>query len=237
MEIESRRVRKYERALTRQYDRLVVSSPLDRNVIGEYANIHVVRNGINLSDHPFTENGRDPGSIVFTGRMGYFPNADAAIWFATNVFPLVRSKAPDAQFFVVGADPTPEVQNLAQQPGVVVTGYVDRIQDYLAKAMVAVAPMQGGSGMQFKVLEAMCSGAPVVATPFALGGIEIVDGEHLLVAQSAEAFAVHTIELLQNQTLQTRVARHARQLVEENYSWEQSVAMLENVYRLAIKKA
>jgi sugar transferase (PEP-CTERM/EpsH1 system associated) len=227
---EARRLQHYERMLTRQYDQLVVSSPLDRDTVGNYSNVHVISNGVDIEAYPFVQDDRESGRIVFTGRMGYFPNADAAIWFATTVFPLVRRQMPRAQFFIVGASPTRAVRQLGRLQGVVVTGYVPSIQDYLAQATVAVAPMCAGSGMQFKVLEAMSSGAPVVATPYALGGIEVQDGEHLLVAQDAETFAEQVIRVFQDQALRRRLTCSARWLVEEKYTWERSVAMLEAAY-------
>ncbi|MBL7066163.1 MAG: glycosyltransferase, partial [Anaerolineae bacterium] len=79
-----------------------------------------------------------------------------------------------------------------------------------------------------------CS-TPVVATPYALGGIEAADGEHLLVGQGAEAFAEQVVRLLKDSALQRRLARNARHLVEEKYTWERSVGMLEEVYRLAMR--
>jgi sugar transferase (PEP-CTERM/EpsH1 system associated) len=228
--LEARRLQRYERMLTRQYNQLVVSSPLDRDAVGNYSNVHVISNGVDTEAYPFVQDGRESGTIVFTGRMGYFPNADAAIWFATAVLPLVRQRVPQARFLIVGASPTRAVRQLGRLQGVVVTGYVPSIQEYLAQATVAVAPMCAGSGMQFKVLEAMSSGAPVVATPYALGGIEAQDDEHLLVAQDAETFAEQVICMLGDQTLRRRLASNARQLVEEKYTWERSVAMLEGLY-------
>lgn len=233
MNKEAQRVHHYEQALIRQYDQLLVSSPVDRDVIGDYDNIHVIPNGVNIADFPFIENRREPGKIVFTGRMGYFPNADAAIWFTEQVLPLIRQQMPQAQFFIVGADPTPEVRTLAQQPGVFVTGYVADLPDYLHRATVAVAPLRAGSGMQFKVIEAMCCGTPVVATPYALGGIEAVHGQNLLIAEDAKSFAEQVVRLLNDKALQHSLAYNARRLVEEKYTWERTVTMLENVYCLA----
>jgi len=231
---EAKRLQKYERELTQQYDQLLISSPQDREAIGEYDNIHVIRNGVDIADYPIVEGGRESDRIVFTGRMGYFPNADAAVWFTTEVLPLVRSQVPQARFFVVGTDPTPAVRRLAQYEGVVVTGYVPSIQDYLTRSTVAVAPMKSGSGMQFKVLEAMACGTPVVATSYGLGGIEATDGTHLLIASNAKTFADSVIRLMKSSTLQQRLARNARSLVEAKYTWERSVATLEEVYRQAL---
>jgi sugar transferase (PEP-CTERM/EpsH1 system associated) len=233
--LEARRIKKYEQELTRQYDRLFISSPLDRNAIGHYDNICVIPNGVDIAAHPYAAGSGESDMIVFTGRMGYFPNADAAIWFTKEVFPLVRRQVPGAKFFIVGADPARSVRTLAQQPGVVVTGYVPRIQDYLTRSTVAVAPMRSGSGMRFKVLEAMASGTPLIVTPFALGGIEATDGAHLLIASDAETFADHVVQLLKNPALRHRLAHSARRLVEEKYTWERSVTVLESSLRQTVE--
>lgn len=232
--LEAHRAQLYERALARQYDQLIVSSALDKQAIGEYNNLHVIPNGVDTEAFPFAEGDRDPHTIIFAGRMGYFPNADAAIWFARQVFPLVRRQAPQARFLIVGADPPMPVRQLGQSPGVVVTGCVPRIQDWIARATVAVAPMQAGSGIQNKVLEAMACGAPVVATPYALAGIEANDSEHLLVAQDAETFAGQVVRIMRDGACARRLARNARRLVGDQYTWDRSVAMLEQAYGRAI---
>ncbi|MEM2370846.1 MAG: glycosyltransferase [Candidatus Bathyarchaeia archaeon] len=234
--LETQRMVRYERRLISFFDQQVVSSPLDKKAMGDFETIHVIPNGVNLSDFPYNESGRDDGLIVFTGRMGYFPNAEAAIHFTTRIFPLIRKQVPDARFLIVGADPPRRVRSLAKLPGIEVTGYVPRIQDYLARATVAVAPMQAGTGIQNKLLEAMASGVPVVATPYALGGIEVIDGEHLLVAEDDKEFAEKVVRLLKDRALRCRLARNARRLVEEKYTWERSVEMLEEVYQRAIER-
>ena len=234
--LEARRMARYERELVSSFDQQIVSSPLDKEAIGACESLHVIPNGVAIEDFPYSEDGRENNLIVFTGRMGYFPNAEAAFYFATQVFPLIRRPVQDARFLIVGADPPQRIRQLAKLPGVEVTGYVPRVQDYLAQATVAVAPTQAGTGIQNKVLEAMAAGAPVVATPYALGGIEAVDGDHLLVAEDAEGLAEQVVRLLRDSALRRHLTRNARRLVEEKYTWERSVAMLEKVYRLAIER-
>lgn len=232
---EAHRLQKYERELVDEYDHLVVSSSVDQGAIGQYKNLHIVANGVELEDFPFVEDGREHGTIILSGRMGYFPNADAANWFAKEVFPLIRREVPGARFLIVGADPPRRIKALESLPGVEVTGRVPSLQSYLMRAAVAVCPLRTGSGMQFKVLEAMASGTPVVATPYALGGIEAADEEHLLIARDAGDFAEQVVRLLKDSVLQRRLASKARQLVEEMYTWERSVGILEDVYESAVQ--
>ena len=232
--LESRRLCAYERALVRQYDRLVISSPADRLAIGDFTNLHVVPNGVDLEAWPLFTGERDHATIVFTGTMWYFPNVEAVAWFVEKVFPLVRRQIPEVRFYIVGDRPAPAVRQLARVPGVMVTGGVDNVQDYLSRATVAIAPMQSGSGMQFKVIEAMANGIPVVATPFALGGLEAVDKEHLLISRDAEGFSENIVRLMRSPDLRQCLSRRARRLVEEKYGWEQTVKTLELVYQLAL---
>ncbi len=235
--LEANRVKRYEQTLAQRYDRLIVSSPLDKRAMGSYRNVRVIPNGVDASRFPFVEDGRERNTIVFSGRMGYFPNADAAIYCATQIFPLIRKRMPDARLLVVGADASPKVMQLGRLPGVTVTGFVPRIQEYLARAAVAVAPMRAGSGMQFKVLEAMASGVPVVATSYGLGGMEAESGVHLLAADEPREFAEAVIRLLQDRRLARTIARTARKLVEERYSWERCVDDLQGVYEDVLRQA
>jgi len=93
---EARRIQRYERALTQQYDQLVVSSAVDRSAIGDYRNLHVVPNGVDLDAHVFMTERREAATIVFTGTMWYFPNVDAASWVVEPVLLFVRRQLPRA---------------------------------------------------------------------------------------------------------------------------------------------
>jgi len=231
--LEARRAQAYEQQLLSQYTRAIVSTQMDYEALGSHPRIRVAANGVDPGC-AFVGEGRKPNVIAFTGRISYFPNTDAAVWFVRQVLPLIQHQRPDTQFWIIGADPPPAVQKLTQQPGVVVTGYVPSITHYLQQATLAVAPMQCGSGIQNKVLEAMACGAPIVATPFALGGLEVRHGEHLLIARHAHEFADRVLQLLQDQRLRRELAGNARRLIDEKYTWEQSVAQLEAAYAQAL---
>lgn len=231
---EAGRLLRYEQAMMRQFTRLTISTEQDRSVIGDYANLRVVPQAVDGAQFPFMTEGREPALLVFSGRLGYFPNADAALYLVRDILPLIRRQLPQVRVELVGADPPLRVRRLARVPGVTVTGYVDNPHAYLARATVAVVPMRAGSGMQNKVLEAMSSGVPVVATPYALGGLAVRDGEHLRIGCDAPQLAECVLELLRDVAQRERLARNARQLVEANYGWDTAVAALEQVYIEAI---
>src|SRR4030095_4661940 len=163
-------------------------------------------------------------------------NADAVVWFATRVLPLVRRSLPAVRFEVVGARPPRRLRRLARRDGAVhLVGAVGDGGARLRGAQAAVAPPQAGAGQSNKTLEAMASGTPVVVTPFAAAGLEARHGEHLLVAASAESLPGEPVRLLGDDALAERLAAAGRALVESAYTWERSVERLEAVYDLALR--
>ena len=162
---------------------------------------------------------------VFTGNMDYWPNADAAIWFAHEVLPLLRARDPASEFIVVGANPSPEVRALAALPGVSVTGRVADVRPYVAHAAIAVAPLRIARGIQNKVLEAMALGTPVVASPQAFEGVRATAGQDLLVADGAAATAEAIAAVLAGGHPGLRAA--GRQAVERRYGWPATLARLD----------
>jgi sugar transferase (PEP-CTERM/EpsH1 system associated) len=164
---------------------------------------------------------------VFTGHMDYWPNADAAIWFAHAVLPLLRARDAATEFVVVGANPSPEVRALGKLHGVTVTGRVADVRPYVAHADVAVAPLKIARGIQNKVLEAMAMGIPVVASPQAFEGIRATPGQDMLVAEGAGAQAEAIAAVLSGAHPGLRAA--GRQAMEQRYGWPATLARLDGL--------
>ncbi len=165
-------------------------------------------------------------ALVFTGAMDYWPNVDAVTWFADEAFPQIRAAVPDALFCIVGMRPAPEVQRLAERPGLMVTGAVPDVRPYLAHARAAVLPLRIARGIQNKVLEAMAMQLPVVATPGAMTGIQRYGGFTPTISDQPAALAQAAIRLLTGPRQQDTAARAC---VLERYDWD---ANLERIARL-----
>ncbi len=155
--------------------------------------------------------------LVFTGNMDYWPNADAAIFFAREVMPLLRGRTPAPCFVVVGANPTADVRVLAALPDIEVTGRVPDVRPYVAHAVVSVAPLRLARGIQNKVLEAMALARPVVASPQAFEGVRAQAGHDLLVGDGAAELARLVGEVLDG--THPALAMNGRRAVERGYSW------------------
>jgi sugar transferase (PEP-CTERM/EpsH1 system associated) len=232
--LEARRLRGYEQKLGAAADRTVVVSRRDREAIGEVPGLRIVPNAVDLAAFPFAARDREAATVVFSGNMGYFPNVNAAVWFAREVLPRVRRHRPEVVLQIVGTRPARAVRELARDAGVTVTGRVDEIGAYLRRATVAVVPMRSGSGQQFKILEAMASGAPVVATAAEAAQVGAAHDRELLVADEAGAFAEAVLALVKDKARALGLAHRARRLVEMHFTWRHSVDALEAVYREAL---
>ena len=235
--LEWRNMQRYERFICQQFERATVVSSSDRSAIGDFENLHINANGVELDKFPFADQTqREPNSLVFSGNMRYFPNVNGVCWFIQHVFPRIKHHLPNVRFYIVGTDPHPQVLQLAQHdPQIIVTGHVDSVAAHLSRASVAVMPMQAGSGMQFKVIEAMACGTPAVATPFGIGGVDVQHGQHLLIADTPDDFAMQVQRLLTDVHLRTHLATQGRHLVETHYTWDRSIEALEAVYEMAIR--
>jgi len=178
--------------------------------------------------NPFAP-GRYP--IVLTGRMDYRPNAEGAIWIVDEVLPIVRKTIPNAVFYIVGAEPGPELI-ARNSPHVVVTGAVADIRPWLRHAALAVAPLHKARGVQNKVLEAMAMGKVVVATTPATRALDITAGTELLVADTAASFVGHICDVYRSHG-RPEVAAAARRHVEEHYAWDDNLAIIDKLLHTA----
>ncbi len=238
---EARTLLRFEREVARACDETVLCTPVEQQLFEKRipaVRSTVIRNGVDLEVfHPGLRS-PDPGLLVFTGVMNYFPNVDGCVFFAREVLPLIRSRHPRTRFAIVGSRPARRIRALAGLPGVEVTGYVEDVRAYLGRAAVAVAPLRLARGVQNKVLEALAMGIPVVATPWAAQGIEGRPGHDYLVSDGAEELALEVCRILEDRELARQLARSGRRLVEDRYSWERTLAPLERlVERLAAIEA
>lgn len=193
-----------------------------------HQNIIVTPNGVDLNTFiPERVDAEKFGRIIFTGSMNYHPNEQAALYFADHIWPLIRSEVPDATWHIVGANPPPSFDRLADMDGVTVTGRVSETQSHLARAAVAVAPILVGGGTRLKILEALAMAKAVVTTSVGCEGLNVVDGDQLVVADTPDTFARAVIRLLDDKSRRMRLGSAGRALVEDSYGWhkiEQSFA-------------
>ncbi len=147
-----------------------------------------------------------------------------------EIWPRIRRALPDAQMWLVGRNPRPEVLALNGH-GVHVTGPVPSVVPYYERSHVCVVPLRAGGGSRLKILEAMALGRPVISTHIGSEGLDAVPGWHLLIADSPAAFAQLTVAMIRKRRLAEQVARQGRALVEERYGWDSIAGRLIEMLR------
>lgn len=211
---------KEERCCALKADLLLATSECDKATfqrLMNMPNIAVVPNGVDLRE--FCPNGAigEPGEILFTGLMSYYPNQQAIRWFLDEVFPKVRLAIPAARLTVAGADP-PQWLLGRRSSAVVVSGAVPDMRPYFQRARVVIAPLKIGGGTRVKILEAQAMERPVVSTSL---GAEGLNTDSIVLADDAESFAAQVIRLLCDDRLALQLAIKGRQIVEQEYDWDQ----------------
>ncbi|HSQ56458.1 MAG TPA: TIGR03087 family PEP-CTERM/XrtA system glycosyltransferase [Gemmata sp.] len=225
---EARRLRRLEGGLPGWTRAVAVVSRAEADAYESFAGAGaatVASNGVDLEYFQPSGAATDL-ACVFVGAMDYHPNVDGAVWFAREVWPLVRATFPTAEFRIVGRKPIAAVEALGKLPGVVVTGGVPDVRPYVASSMVVVAPLRLARGVQNKVLEALAMGKPVVAAPPALAALGTVDGVDVLSAAAPREFAAAVCELLGSPSRCRELGAAGRRYVELHHHWDRCLQPL-----------
>ena len=186
-------------------------------------------NGVDLEKFRPSAEPYDPDTICFIGRMDYYPNQEGVTRFCKEVLPRLKAARPALKLQVVGAEPSREILDLGEIPGVTVTGTVPDVQPYVQRSCLTVAPLSIARGTQNKILESLAMGVPVVTSDLAAKGVDVVPGEHLLAASDPEAFAAAVLRLLESQDERRRFAEAGRRRVETHHSWPASMRKLDGI--------
>jgi GT2 family glycosyltransferase/glycosyltransferase involved in cell wall biosynthesis len=219
MRREAGRTRAQELALVAAVQRSWVVSPTEQALLAQLAPgaaVDVVSNVHELvEDTPGFAARRD---FVFVGSFLHAPNVDAALWLAREIWPRIHAALPQARLHLVGAQAPAEVRALAQLAGVEVPGHVLELEALLDRCRLSLAPLRFGAGVKGKVNQALARGLPVVATHCAAEGMELVDGDSVLLADDAEGFAAQALRAWQDEALWQRLRAGGYANTREHFS-------------------
>ena len=230
--------RKEEIANCARFDALIATTERDavifrRDVPSQ--RVVVIQNGVDPSFFSSPAVPREPGALVFTGMMSFYPNTHGIVWFIDHVFPLVLEQVSGARLYVVGKDPGREIHARASER-VTVTGFVDDVRPYMARGEVFIIPLHIGGGIRGKALEAMAMRLPIVTTTIGCEGIHLKDGYSALFADEPRDFAAAVVSLLRDGALRDRITANASATVRELYDWDAKGEALDALYRSLAQK-
>ena len=227
LKLEYQRMLDSERMAFDRFDNKIIISYPDRELIPhpDREKIVVVANGVDTTFfHPLE---RDKEyDLVFTGNMSYPPNIHSCEFLVNKILPLVLEKKPGLNVLVAGANPTMRVKVL-RSPQVEISGWVPDMREAYAQAKIFIAPMQLGTGLQNKLLEAMAMKIPCITSPLANQALNALPGEEILIGDTPRDYADHIIMLLENPLLANSIAEKGYQFILKKYSWEAETAKIE----------
>ncbi len=232
--INSVSMRHWEPRYAERFDRCTTVSEVDQQLLmksNPRLHVDVIPNGVDIERYqllPLPPEDATP-SLMFIGSLEYPPCMDAVLYFCREILPLIRQTLNRVELWIVGAGPPLEVLAL-NGSDVHVTGRVEDVVPYYKRSTVCIVPLRAGGGTRLKILEAMALGRPVVSTTIGCEGLAVVDGEHLLIADTPEEFATQTLRLLHDRRLSQYICANGRRLVEARYGWDKIAARLMDVY-------
>jgi glycosyltransferase involved in cell wall biosynthesis len=237
LNIDIKKIKFWEKFYWNACQRLIVMSDADRQLISldvkDPDKISVVENGVDTSWFSLTvRNEPAVPTILSVGTFKWLPNVESVSYLVKSVWPKIKEDIPRVRLNIVGNDPTPKILAFgAQDKQISVIGRVEDIRTAFNSAHVLLAPVFSGKGTRYKVLEAMATGTPVVATPIAVEGLEVIDNKHVLIANTAEEMAQKTLLLIDNPALRLKLAKAGKEFVTQKYDWELIATKLDNIYK------
>lgn len=226
LKIETTRLKRYEHDIFEHFNNLTIISEQDRNLIVHLKNdtIKIIPNGVDYFTFKYKEKEKKY-DLIFTGNMSYPPNVDSACYLVKEIMPKIWNKNRNINLAIVGANPDGKVLAL-KSSNVMVTGWVGDISDYYASSKIFIAPMQLGTGLQNKLLEAMAMKLPCITSDLANNALGAKNNFNILIGDSPEHYATHVIELLENIEFYTKISDQGHQFVKQNYTWEGATELL-----------
>jgi hypothetical protein len=236
--LEYLRVRNWERTQFRKLDLVVPHCVKDAQLVQQLAPavpIFPIEPWF-ASPAASLEAVREPKSLVLCGAMDRSENLDAVEFATRKIFPLIQQQIPGVKLYIVGSHGEKLRHLSSVNQGIVVTGYVDNICDFLARMQIALLPLRLGAGIKIKTLECMAAGLAVVTTPVGAEGIAGQNGIHFKIGESAEELAQHTIELLRRPPNLRAMGEEARRLILRDYDFERAIENLDTLLVTEMQK-
>lgn len=233
------KLRREERAAWQRFDGVTLTSERDEKLLREVnpqARTAVIPNGVDTEFFHPSATPVEPGTILFFGAINYYPNTEGLLFFLDEVFPLVKRRHPGARLWIVGQLPPLSITNRVAED-VIITGLVEDVRTYIERASVVIVPLRIGGGTRLKIVEAMAMGKAVVSTTLGAEGLEVHDGEDVLLADTAQEFASRVSQVLADAELTRRLGEAARHRAVSQYSWRGAVDRLERFYQELLPSA
>ncbi len=222
VKMESQRMKRFENLAFEFFNNHIIISSIDRDEIAHInnKNIEIIPNGID-SNYFKKITTNKIYDLIFIGNLSYIPNIEAAKYISKTIFPILKEKIPNIRILISGSNPSKKVLRLANK-NIIVSGWVDDIRETYCSGKVFFAPMELGSGLQNKLLEAMSLGIPCITSNLcneSLGGTHM---KNIIIGNNAEQYISQILNILSNSELISDIGKNGSEYVNKKFSWENS---------------
>lgn len=236
LKLDIQKIKKWEEFYWQSCTKLITMSQEDKDFISHTVpkdKIAVVSNGVDTEW--FAEKERqlpESPTVLSVGTFNWLPNVEAVNFLVQEVWPKIKASMPQTKLWIVGNAPTKQIfEYQKKDTSITITGGIPDIRDAFTGAHVLVAPVFSGKGTRYKILEAMASGTPVVATEIAVEGLGVKNGVDVLTGNSAEKIAELTTQVLQDAQLQKKLGENGKKFVRDRYDWSFIAKELDAIYQ------
>jgi tetratricopeptide (TPR) repeat protein len=200
------------------------------------SNAIVVKNGIDTQSIAPVNNSQ-AHKMLYMGTMTYYPNIDAVLYFTEEILPIIRKQNLQLPFCIAGREPSAEIQALANRHAdIEVVASPKSMSEVAQNCSLAVVPIRLGSGTRIKILHAMAMGLPVISTSLGCEGLEVTDGENILIRDNPKDFAEAVVRVSTDSKLRQKLSINGRKLVERAYDWQSIFAGYEQEILSLVKE-
>lgn len=227
-------MKQYEKNIIPKFDSIILVSESESSKIKiKHDNIvinPIASNISSLNKYEYQSKSKD-NIMVFHGNMGYYPNNEAMLYFINYLWQDVLKIYPDYKLLIVGKNPSKELMKYNNINNIIITGYVDDVSIYLQKAKIGIYPLNSGSGMQTKILEALSVGLPSIATVYATNGLQNLGNDTIIVVEKYKDILDNIRLLTENDVIRKKLSENGHKFISKNYSWDKNFEVLLKIYK------
>ncbi len=240
LKIDIAKLRKQEEAFWRKASQVVTVSDGEKKIVEKTGiKAKTVYNGVDLSNFPFKDVVKslegDKKQFLFIGNYKWLQNRDSARWILQEIWPKIKEKAVgEVVLRIVGRDMPEDIRNWKDESVIIEENSGRKTQEIFAESFALLAPIRIGGGSQYKILEALAVGTPVITTTLGLSGLDVKKDADLLVADNASDLSEKALALLSDEKLYKHLATSGRKQIEEKYDWGKIAITLQEIYQEAV---
>lgn len=234
----AKRQKEFEKEIINNADAVLPVSYNDLKIIQEFASPKrsmVIQFGFSAENY-FISGNVELNTLFFIGALDWFPNQSGLLWFLDNVWPLVHKNFPEVLFHIAGRNAPEWLGERLKLPNVYFHGEIENATNYINKYQIMVIPLFSGSGIRIKLLEGMALGKAILTTSKGAEGLDVRNGEQVIIAETARDFYSEIRRLLTTPSIVKALETEARNFICREFDSVVLSEKVDNFFKKIVQK-